>query len=120
MEGKELERIIRYNGLTPAEIARQLGDSQQKLGAILKSSDVRSSYVEKIAQVLKLPVAHLYGEGLKQTINGSHNTAVAGNSNVLNAEATEILKSQLDEKDSQIRKSQEQIDRLLSIIEKKQ
>ena len=67
----------------------------------------------------------LYGEGemikgaTSQSANGDHNTQVAGNNNQVNGNHASIDKA-LDEIAAQrqvVQKSQEQIDRLLSIIE---
>ena len=55
---------------------------------------------------------------INQEINGDHNTQVAGNNNHVNSPAT--LDKAIDEIAAQrklVEKSQEQIDRLLSIIE---
>lgn len=91
------------------------GFGPEKLGNVLKA------YPELNREWL------VYGEGdmlkssIAQTANGDHNTQVAGNANHINNSST--LDKAIDEISQQrqlVAKSQEQIDRLLAIIEKMQ
>lgn len=68
----------------------------------------------------------LYGEGemlrnqnVEQTVRGDNNTAVAGNANTVNSSpAIEMVINEIAEMRKLVQKRDEQIDRLLAIIEK--
>lgn len=112
MKGSDLKIAIINGGYTISSIAREMGVSQQRLDAALKSDDVKSSLVEGVARVLKMSLASLYGEqGHTATASGSGNTAVAGVGNTLSHDEglVELLKSK-----------DEQINRLLTLLEAQQ
>lgn len=118
MRGSDLKILLMRLGFTQASIAEKLGISQQNFNSNLRSEDVKSSIIEKIAATAGVPISALYGEveapGSANAI-GNNNTAVAGNNNSLNAEK---LLDLLREKDIQMARYQDQIDRVLTIIEK--
>lgn len=102
MKGETLKIILLKNGIKQSEVARLIGDSQQKFNAALNSDDVKSSLIEKIAAALGMPIGQLYGESVATTVTGS--TAIVGNGNKgnsLNANESRLL-SLLEEKDRQI------------------
>lgn len=94
MEGKVLKSKIAEINVTQLELAGRLGTTPQSLSSILHAKDVRSGTIEKIAQVLEVPVSFFYGEGSFQKAVASGNKSVAAiNSNVLNG--TEVLKERI-------------------------
>lgn len=84
MTGQRLKEIIFKHKVSQSEIARQLGMSQQSLNQMLTAADVKSSLLERIAQVLNVPISFLYGEHDTQSAvaNGDGSVAVTGNNNV--------------------------------------
>ena len=85
MTGERLKGIISKFKVSQSEIARQLGMSHQSLNQMLSAADVKTSLLERIAQVLNVPVSFLYGErdeGQNAVANGDGSVAVTGNNNV--------------------------------------
>lgn len=127
------ERMLRFNeymkhkGLNDNQVTTECGLSQGLLGqARTGKSDIGTGTVAKILKTYQdiSRVWLLTGEGdmlqqpVSQKASGGHNTQIAGNGNNVNSAST--LDKALDEIAEQrklVSKSQEQIDRLLSIIE---
>ena len=110
MKGIEIKRILSENGVSVAHIARHLGLSQQNLSAALQKDDIRTGLLEDIAGAIGKDVSFFYGVGTSAgsaLASGDNSTAVAGNNNRVNTERFVNL----------LAKKDEQIDRLLSIIE---
>ena len=103
MDGLTLKHIIERNGRKLADVADALGITPQALNSAFKSNDIKSGTLEKVAQFLGVPICQLYGESCV-----NNQTNVTG-SNTINVGGYDALK-----------KRDEQIDRLLTIIEKMQ
>ena len=85
MTGKELKLKIAQLNVSASTIAKKLGISPQALNSSLCAKDVRSGTIERIAQVLNVPVSFLYGEHDKElsaVASGDGSVAVTGNNNV--------------------------------------
>lgn len=82
MTGERLKEILLAHKVSQSEIARQLGLSQQSFSQMLSSSDIKTGLVERIAKVLNVKVAFLYGESSDHNAIVSGN-GVAGNNNVV-------------------------------------
>ena len=109
MEGMKIKMVIMQKGMTMAEVARQLGMSQQTFSAALQGEDVKTGLLERIAAILGEPVTYFY------TGESSGTAVVSGgtvNGNVNGNDAVAALVDQLAIKDRQI-------DRLLGLLEKK-
>ena len=107
MKGSTLKRAIQDKGLSTAEIARSLGMSRQTLSAALSNDDIRTGLLEQIASLLGEDPSFFYtGESSgTAVVNGT----VSG-STVIGKQEGQHLADQLAIKD-------QQIDRLLGIIE---
>lgn len=119
MQGKTLKNALRDLGFTQTEIAARLGMSQQTFNSALGVDDVRTSLVENVAEVTGQPVGFFYGLAPASPIasaSGKGSTAVAGNGNQVNATADKFL-AEISAQRRMTEKSQDQIDRLLDIIE---
>lgn len=105
MTGQKIKDILRSEGITIADVARMLGhNGDQRLHSALKSEDVKSGLIEDIARVTNKSVCYFY-EG-----RTDHGIAVSGDSNQINALSEKFI-ALLEKKD-------EQMDRLIGIIEK--
>jgi len=114
---------------TQIDVATAMGATKPNVSAALKGKEgiLTDSFLRRFnaAYGLMFNIDWLIkGEGemlsppLRQEISGDHNTQVAGNNNQVNSPAT--LDKAIDEIAAQrklVEKSQEQIDRLLTIIE---
>lgn len=114
MEGMKIKMVIMQKGMTMAEVARQLGMSQQTFSAALQGEDVKTGLLERIAAILGEPVTYFYtGESSGTVVvnGGAVNGNVTGKKED-QGEAVAALVDQLAIKDRQI-------DRLLGLLEKK-
>ena len=108
-----------------AEVARRLGTSQQNLTCALNKEDIRTGLLERVAEVMKRPLAFFYGEEFcqVQSATGNNNTQVLGDLNTVapsDAALLELLKTkdeQLTLTIKQVSKAQEQMDRVLDRLE---
>lgn len=85
-------------------------DGDQRLHSALKSEDVKSGLIEEIARVTNKSVCFFYEED-GSAVASDHSIAVSGDSNQINVISEKFIAALLEKKD-------EQIDRLLTIIEK--
>lgn len=116
MKGLTIKEILRRNGYVLAKVAEQLGESSQNFSALLAKDDVRTSLVERISEVTGLPVSLFYGDTNIATASGENASAVAGNNNRISTPGPDFMK-ELAAQRKLTEKSQEQIDRLLGVIE---
>ena len=126
---QKIEEMLAYLNINAKAFSEKLGyERPQIIYDILKGRTKRISEDLAIKITTVFPLIRkswlLADEGemihasINQEINGDHNTQVAGNNNHVNSPAT--LDKAIDEIAAQrklVEKSQEQIDRLLSIIE---
>lgn len=83
MEGKVLKLKIAELNVTQLDLANKLEVTPQSLSSILHAKDVRSGTIERIAQVLNVPVSFFFGEEVGHNAVASGNKSVAAiNSNV--------------------------------------
>lgn len=117
MKGETIKEILRIRNISSAEIARRLGMSPQTLSAALSNDDIRTGLMEKIAEHIGVSPASFYTGDHSATAvaTGTQSTATA---NVQNDAGVAALAKQLDVKDGQIRIKDEQIDRLLGLLER--
>lgn len=116
MKGLTVKEILRENRYVLRDIAQKMGETPQNLNSILKTDDIRTSVVERIAEAIGQPVSLFYGDTNIATASGENSTAVAGNGNNINAQADKFLQEIAAQRKMNER-SQDQIDRLLGIIE---
>ena len=107
MEGKVIKQKLLELNVTQLDLAGKLGTTPQSLSSVLHAKDVRSGTIEKIAQVLGVPISYLYGEG---TVN--QNAVANGNKSVA------AINSNVDARDSEILK--ERVKALESIVAEKE
>ncbi len=114
MDGERIKYEIKKKGYTIKRIAEELKQSQQNLSAKLNTDDVSSGLIEKICDIIGVKMSELYSDGdIISAVNNS--TAIKGNQSC-DPRLLDIIQA----RDKQNEKSQEQIDRLIAIIEKMQ
>ncbi|MBR2618618.1 MAG: hypothetical protein IKC81_04885 [Paludibacteraceae bacterium] len=103
MSGKELKEILKKEGINLSDLAKRLGfENDQRLHSALKAEDVKSGLVEAIAEVTNKSVGFFYGNSDKN--------------NTLNSvDVSFITKKYI----SLLEKKDEQMDRLIGLLEKK-
>lgn len=113
MDGERIKYEIKKKGFTMKRVARELKQSQQNLSAKLNTDDVSSGLIEQICDIIGVRMAELYDGDIISAINNS--TAFKGTQSC-DPRLLDIIQA----RDAQNAKSQEQIDRLIAIIEKMQ
>lgn len=116
MKGLTIKEILKKNGFSVSGIAEKLGESNQNLFSLLGKDDVRSSLIERISEATGIPIAAFYGEAYSSATASGNSVAVSGDGNSVNA-ISERFMILLENKDRQIAKKDEQIDRLLGLLE---
>ena len=91
MKGEKIKEILRIQGFLQNQVARAIGESSQNLSAALRSDDIKTGLVERIAEATGLSICHFYGDSNIATATGDHAQAVLGNNNQVN-EAADFLK----------------------------
>ncbi|MCM1152504.1 MAG: hypothetical protein NC328_02470 [Muribaculum sp.] len=110
MKGQKIKEILRNEGFTLSEVASLLGfDNDQRLHSALKSDDVKSGLIEDIARVTNKSVGFFYG--LPVCIN-DHGILDSDNATYNETEISVRFIGLLEKKD-------EQIDRLIGLLERK-
>ena len=113
MTGAELKQKLTEAGCVLADLAKQLSISPQHLNQALSAADIKTGLLERIAQVLDVPVSSFYGEPA-DIVNGSaiatnHSIAVRGSHNNVNGntavleERVKALEALLAEKERVIK-----------------
>lgn len=115
MKGAELKEKLKSSRYTMAEIAKMMGVSPQNLNNTFSVEDVKSGFLERLSEVLEVPITYFYGDSY--TITGNNNAT--GNNNTVNASDDRLLLLLLN-KDEQLTmamkqtsKAQEQMDIVL-------
>jgi transcriptional regulator with XRE-family HTH domain len=114
MKGQKIKEILKAEGLTLSEVARLLGfEGDQRLHSALKSDDVKTGLVEDIARVTNKSICLFYDLPAGSAVAHDNGTAVAGCGNNVNSEVGRVT----DKFISLLEKKDEQIDRLLALLE---
>lgn len=120
MSGKELKEILKNEGISVAELTRLLGlNSEQATHSLLKADDVKSGLLEKIATVTNKSVCAFYHN--LQTENSSDEFEAIDNAKSfqLLSSITKSLLSEISAQRKVTEKAQEQIDKVISLLENK-
>lgn len=111
MNGKELKTILKEEGINLSDLAKKLGyDNDQRLHSALKADDVKSGLIEAIAKATNKSVGYFYKD--INTIASDNSVAISGTNNSVNSISERFI-SLLEKKD-------EQMDRLIGLLEEKQ
>ena len=102
-----------------SDVASEAGISYQQLNRIIRTGSTSLDTLEKIAASLSLPTSHFLDNPPNDgNTNGNNSTQVVGDNNAVGGSALEIALLEIAEHRKLVAKAQEQIDRLISIIEK--
>ena len=107
MEGKDLKKKLEDLGYTKVFIAKKMGTIPQNVNGWFLAGDVKTGTIEKLAEVLELPISVFYGEAYDKVSVSGNNNATAINNSVATANDDRLLTLLLN-KDEQLLKSMEQ------------
>ena len=100
MNISKLRNIIEKKRITQKEIAVKIGLSENALSTALKKGDFKISMLEKIAEVLGVPVGYFFEEGDEPPVTQNFNSA---DISMLKNEI-KMLKKIIEQKDQMIEK----------------
>lgn len=107
MSGEMLRNVLNNRGVVLADLAKTLGMSPQHLNQALNAADIKSGFLEKLCNVLNVELWELYGA--PAPANNSYNKDTTINDTQTMADLLTMLKAK-----------DEQINRLLALLEKLQ
>lgn len=123
IKGRFLE-FINYKGLSKRKFQESIGVSNSYIQNISNGigadvlQRIKAAYPELNTDWLLDGTGEMLNKGITQNANGDNNTQIAGNSNQVNNSSTlDKAISEIAEQRKLVAKSQEQIDRLLAVIE---
>lgn len=117
---KLIRELVSKRKISISDFCEQVGISDQALRNIEKRNSTKTEILEKIAEVLNVPVGYFFGETQPLVVNGGNNQLHNGNGHqiILSKEEIEIehLRDILSEKDKIIAEKE----RLIQILLKKE
>ena len=126
MTGKELKDKLSTCDISQAEIARRLGMSTQSMSQALNVADIKTGFLEKIANVLGVPMSRFYPNDTTTITNYSIELHVRNNSGVVSGTNNGIISAGQDAQrlvemlvEANAKKDQ-QIDKLIALLSKQQ
>lgn len=111
MTGERLKQILLRTGENLTTISRKLEISTQALNSLFRAADVRTGTIEKMCDKLGLNAADFFADG-DMIKAENHSIAFKGNDNDINTNDEKFL--------ALLAKKDEQMDRLITIIENMQ
>lgn len=126
MTGERIKFLLDELGVTQKALSEMLGVTPQSVSAIIAASDVRSGTLEKIANVLGVPMSRFYPNDTTTITNESSELHVRNNSGVVSGtnngsisavQDTQKLVEILVEANA---KKDQQIDKLIALLTKQQ
>ena len=127
MTGERIKFLLDELGVTQKALSEMLGVTPQSVSAIIAASDVRSGTLEKIANVLGVPMSRFYPNDATTITNESSELHVRNNSGVVSGpnngsistgqQDAQRLVEMLVEANA---KKDQQIDKLIALLSKQQ
>lgn len=126
---EKIEKLLEYLEINAKVLSEKLGYERPQI-----IYDIQKGKTKRISEDLACKITSVYSEvskswlladegemlrgGVSQNAKGDNNTQIAGNGNNVNASTLDKALDEIAEQRKLVAKSQEQIDRLLAIIEK--
>ena len=127
MTGERIKFLLDELGVTQKALSEMLGVTPQSVSAIIAASDVRSGTLEKIENVLGVPMSRFYPNDATTITNESSELHVRNNSGVVSGtnngsistgqQDAQRLVEMLVEANA---KKDQQIDKLIALLSKQQ
>lgn len=126
MTGDRIKFLLDELGVTQKALSEMLGVTPQSVSAIIAASDVRSGTLEKIANVLGVPMSRFYPNDAATITNESSELHVRNNSGVVSGTNNGSISAGQDAQrlveilvEANAKKDQ-QIDKLIALLSKQQ
>lgn len=113
MKGIQVKEKLLKNGYVLADVAKNMGIIPQNLQSLLAAEDIKTGVLETIAKAISKSVYFFYDDTNEEIVEEKRSNEDVGKL----IDVIHNQSSQLNESQKQVSKSQEQIDRLLSLLE---
>lgn len=127
MTGDRIKFLLDELGITQKALSEMLGVTPQSVSAIIAASDVRSGTLEKIANVLGLPMSRFYPNDAATITNESSELHVRNNSGVVSGTNNGSISTGQQDAQKLVEmlveanaKKDQQIDKLIALLSKQQ
>ena len=125
MKGTDLKEKLEKLGFSKVYIAKKMNTIPQSVNGWFLAEDVKTGTLEKLSEVLDVPISYFYGEAFNiSSVSGNNNTTATGNNNTVSGSDERLLTLLLN-KDEQLllamkqtSKAQEQTDVVLNMLTK--
>ena len=109
MTGMDLKKKLEELGFSKVFIANKMGTIPQNVNTWFQAGDVKTGTIEKLSEVLEIPISVFYGEAYSKmsTVSGNNNATATGNNNTV-SNSDERLLTLLINKDEQLTKAMDQ------------
>lgn len=114
MEGTRLKKLMKYHGISNNDMADKLGMTPQNLSFLLSRDDIRTGLLEQMCDIMGISPAELYGGANLPPVTVTDSKQIAINNSQVNSDK---LIEEIAAQRRITEKAQQQIDRLLAIIE---
>ena len=126
MKGTDLKEKLEKLGFSKVYIAKKMNTIPQSVNGWFLAEDVKTGTLEKLSEVLDVPISYFYGEAFNiASVAGNNNTTATGNNNTVSSSDDRLLTLLLN-KDEQLllamkqtSKAQEQTDVVLKMLTEK-
>ena len=127
MKGTDLKEKLEKLGFSKVYIAKKMNVIPQSVNGWFLAEDVKTGTLEKLSEVLEVPISYFYGEAFSavSSVSGNNNTTATGNNNTVSGSDDRLLTLLLLNKDEQLllamkqtSKAQEQTDVVLNMLTK--
>ena len=121
MTGEQIKKILKEEKISLREVAAKLGyDSDQRLHNALRNNNVKSKLIEDIAAAINRSVCFFYEKQPGMTAFGDNANAQHGDGNTYhNGADAATIDRLIGEMSEQRRSYEKQIDRLLTLLERR-
>ena len=121
MTGEQIKKILKEEKISLREVAAKLGyDSDQRLHNALRNNNVKSKLIEDIAAAINRSVCFFYEKQPGMTAFGDNANAQHGDGNTYhNGADSATIDRLLGEMAEQRKQYSQQIDRLLTLLERR-
>ena len=124
MKGTDLKEKLEKLGFSKVYIAKKMNTIPQSVNGWFLAEDVKTGTLEKLSEVLNIPISYFYGEsfGAVSSVAGNNNATATGNNNTV-SNSDDRLITLLVNKDEQLMlamkqtsKAQEQTETILKML----
>lgn len=114
MKGTDLKEKLEKLGFSKVYIAKKMNTIPQSVNGWFLAEDVKTGTLEKLSEVLEVPISYFYGEAFSavSSVSGNNNTTATGNNNTVSGSDDRLLTLLLN-KDEQLNKAMEQTSRAI-------